>query len=899
MPRPPRISRAVLARLLGAGAVGRSVLGDLDEEYRDRAVLDRHAARRWYRREALGVAAHARRISRGDVVRGRALRRTHHGTMTRGDSMTGRIWQDVRGAVRRLWSQPRFTFVAAVTIALGIGAATSIFSVVNSVLLRPLPFPQADRLVNVWSHAPGLGYDQFPLSPDIYDAFRRHNDVFDAMAIYQNRRANLTQVETPQVVDLARVSSTYFPTLGVSLARGRSFTEAEDTAGGPQVAVVSHRLWTRVLGAREDVLGQTLRVDGVAREIVGVGPEWLDIRNSADVWVPIQFDPAQIPTGSFTWNVIARLKPGVAPDAASAHLEPLVQRAMEENDATPTYRAFMNDGRYQPMVHDLKEDIVGDVRQPLWVLLGTVGIVLLIACANVANLMLIRAEARQQEIAVRVALGSSRATLVRQLLTEAGVLAALGAVLGVGASAVLLPVLLQLAPPGVPRLDRIGLEPVVLVFAAAVAAASALAFGLAPAIRYTRPSMLASLRQGGRRGTEGPAQRRARQSLVVAQTALALVLLVGSGLMLRSFARLLQIDLGFRAEDAMTLRLALPTTDYADGARLARAEDDLVARLAALPGVQAAAAATVLPIESGAPGTAYEFEGQVLAPGELPPMVHYKTVTAGYFDAMRMPVLRGRGFDTRDLQDGVNSVLVNETLAAQHWPGQDPVGKRLRTTSNGTPSPWITVIGVVGDVRQDGLRQPVRGLLYFPLTAASNQPVLRYVIRGDRIADRMDLVRQAVWDVDPNLPIAGVRSLQSIVDDSVVEFTFTMTTLAVAAGLALVLGAIGLYGVLSYAVSLRTREIGVRLALGAPPATVRWTVLANGLGITLVGLVIGLAAAAGLTRLLAGILYDVEPIDPLTFSAMSVALVLVAAVASWLPAHRASRVSPLESLRAE
>jgi putative ABC transport system permease protein len=895
---PPRLSRTLLTRLLGRGPVGRSVLGDLDEEYRDRAVLDRRRARRWYRREALGVAARARRIARGDVVRpsGRSAGSARPGT---GDAMIHVLLQDLRDAVRQLRTQPRFAIVASLTIALGIGAVTAIFSVVNGVLLRPLPFDNADRLVNLWSHAPGLGYDQFPLSPDLFYFYRAENQVFEDMAIYQNRNANLTQIETPQVLDIAVTSASYFPTLGVPIAQGRFFSAGEDAPGGPAVAVVSDRLWCRQLGGDASVLGGSIRLDGVERQVVGVAPAWLDVTGSADVWIPAQFDQAQLPAGNFAWNAIARLRPGVRAEAAAAHLVPLVQRAMEANDATPTYRAFMTEGRYQPAVHDLKEDIVGDVRQPLWVLLGTVAIVLLIACANVANLMLIRAEARQQEIAVRVALGSSRASLVRKLLTEAVVLAVVGAALGVALSAALLPTLLGLAPASIPRLDRVGLDASVLLFAVGVAVLSALAFGLAPAVRYTRASMLTALRQGGRGGTEGPARRRARQVLVVGQTAMALVLLVGSGLLLRSFSRMMDADLGFDPRDALTLRLALPASDYPDGEPLMRAELDLLDRLAALPGVTAVGATNVLPVQGSASGTAFDFDGRPIAPGELPPMVHYKTMTSGYLDAMGIRLLKGRGFDTRDQRSESNTVMVNQALADQYWPGLDPIGQRLRNNNSTSETPRQTVVGVVGTVRQDGLRQPVRPLIYFPLNEASNQRIVRLVVRGEGITARAAEARRAIWAVDPNLPIAFVLSLEEVVERSIVQFTFTMLTLAIAAALALVLGAVGLYGVLSYAVSLRTREIGVRLALGAPPSVVLRSVLANGLGITLVGLVLGLVGAAGLTRLLGGILYEIEPLDPLTFAGMSAALAVVAVAASYLPARRASRVSPLESLRAE
>jgi predicted permease len=895
MSDPPRFTRSVLRWLLGPGTIGRSVLGDLDEEYRDRATLAPRPARRWYRREAIGIAVRAQRIAR----HGHASRRTWSAAHEKrgGDSMIRTVFQDMHGALRHLRGQPRFAITASLTLAIGIGAVTSIFSVVNGVLIKPLPYADAGRLVNVWSHAPGLGYDQFGLSPDLYFFYREHNQVFDDMALYQNRRANLTELEAPQVIEIRAATASYFPTLGVPFSLGRSFAADEDRPNGPAVAIISHRLWRAHFGSDPAVVGRAVRLDGASRQIVGVTPDWLDAARSPDAWIPAQLDPAHPPAGNFAWNAIARVKAGVRPEDAAAHLVPLVQRAMQETIASPTYRAFLTEGRYAPGVHDMKEDVVGDVRQPLWVLLGTVAMVLLIACANVANLMLIRADARQREIAVRVALGSSRANLIRKLLIEAVVLSAIGTALGVAASAAMLPGLLSLAPDGIPRLDRVGLDPVVIAFAVIAAFVSAILFGLVPAVRYTRPAMLASLRQGGRGGTEGPTARRARNALVVAQTALALVLLVGSGLLLRSFTRMMTIDLGFDPSHAMTFRVALPQADYADGARVLRFEEDLLQRLAAI-GI--AGAASNLPVTRGTSGAAFDIDGRPTQPDQLPPMIHYSTVSPGFFDAMRIDLLSGRDFDSRDRAENTQVVIVNKALADQYWPGDDPVGKRLRPTSSETPGPsWLTVVGVVQTVRQDGLREPVRPLIYFPQNAGGPQRVMNYVVRGPAIAARADDLRRAVWALDADLPVAAMQSLETVVESSIVEFRFTMLTLAIASGMALLLGAIGLYGVLSYAVSLRTREFGVRLALGAQPSLLLRSVMGTGAAIVGVGLLVGLAGAAGLSRFLRGILFEVEPIDPLTFGATSGALVLVGLLASYLPARRAAAVSPLESMRAE
>jgi predicted permease len=588
--------------------------------------------------------------------------------------------------------------------------------------------------------------------------------------------------------------------------------------------------------------------------------------------------------GNFGWIGIGRLKEGVSVANAAANLEPLVRRALEEYIKSDNYRAFLKDGGYRPIVRPLKEDIVGNVSQPLWILLGTVGIVLLVACGNVANLCLIRAEARQRELAVRLALGGNRGGLVRKLIVEALVLAAIGAALGVALAAAALPVLLQLAPSSIPRLDRVRLDPLVLAFTVAAAIVSGLIFGIVPAIRYTRGNMLGVLRHGGRSATDHPGRQRGRNLLVVAQTAMALVLLVGSGLLARSFSKMMNAELGFDPKQVATFRVGLPTTTYPQSEHVARFGQQLVDRLSQLPGVDAAGAATELPM-SNPSGTAFNFQGKPTEPGRLPPMV------------------RGRDFDSSDLRTGVRSVIVNKAAADQYWPGEDPIGKQLRQ-ANGDPKsqlPWSTVVGVVTSIRQSNLRDKPRPVIYFPLMEDDrNAPrALSYVVRGSRPDMSGDSLRRVVWSIDPGLPLASVQPMDAIVERSVVQFSFTMLTLAIAAGIALALGAIGLYGVLSYAVSLRTREIGVRLALGAPTSLVMRSIVLNGALISGLGLVLGLLGAIGLTRFLRELLYETAPLDVTTFAAMSALLFVVALIASYLPARKAASVNPLEAMRSE
>jgi putative ABC transport system permease protein len=809
---------------------------------------------------------------------------------------------DFREAVRSLRKQPRFLIIASLTLALGIGAVTAIFSVVNGVLLQPLPYPHAKRLVNVWSTAPGLELDQFPLSPDLFLFYRQHNRVFEDMALLQNQRLNLTEGGSPEVIDGMVTTHSYFATLGVGLARGRAYRADEDKPDAPRVAVISDRLWTRRYASDPALVDRTIRLDGEPVQVIGIAPAWLDQNGSPDIWIPARFNEANPPTGNFGWNAIARLRPGRSPDQAATHLVPLVERAMREYIQSKNYRAFLTDGRYRPIVHAMKEDVVGSVREPLWILLGTVAMVLLVACGNVANLCLVRAEARQREIAVRIALGGNRRALVRTLLAEALVLSAIGSVVGVLVSAATLPALLRLAPETVPRLDQVRIDGWVLLVATGAAAVSALIFGLGPAIRYTRPDVLACLRHGGRSATDHPGRHRGRNLLVVAQTAMALILLVGSGLLARSFARLMSAEPGFVARDTLTFRVALPPTTYPKSPEVVRFTQQLVDRLAALPAVEAAGATTELPVAQGPSGTAFEIEGHPVQAGKLPPLIQYSTVTQGYFKALQISLLRGSDFDSGDLRDGVTTIVVNKTAAAQFWPGQEALGKRLRSVGSGPdPRPWYTVKGIVADVRQAGLRERPQALIYFPINPVGDRGprALSYVVRGPRVHAQADAVRQAVWGLNPDLPLAAIQTMEDVVERSVTQFSFTMLTLAIAAAIALALGAIGLYGVLSYAVTLRTREIGVRLALGARPAVVKRGILANAAVITATGLVIGALGAAGLTRFLGGLLYETRPLDVPTFAGMAGLLFAVGLLAAYLPARKAASVSPLEAMRTE
>ena len=810
------------------------------------------------------------------------------------------LFDDARLAVRSLTKEPKFVTMAALTLALGIGSVTAIFSVVNGVLLKPLPYPNPDRLVNVWSNAAGLGLDQFPLSPDLYTFFRREAKSFDEMTTFRRRDANLTEDGNPEVVPVAETTATYFPTFGIVPAVGQVYLAAHDVRGAPLTVVISHRLWQRRFGGDVAIAGRRVTVDGESALILGVLPRALDDNGSPDLWVPARFDPANPPTGTFGWPVAARLKPGVSLETAQAEFPPLVSRLTQGDDRGPDYRAFLTEGKYRVLVHSARTDMVGDLQQPLLILLGTVSVVLLIACANVANLSLIRAEARQRELAVRSALGATRASLVRKQLVEASVLAALGGGLGVLVAALGVPALIRAAPPTIPRLSAVGLDPLVWIVAISATALAALIFGIVPAIRYTRFGTLAALRHGGRGSTVDKSRHWGRKLLVVIQTAMTIVLLVGSGLLVRSFSRMLEADLGFTPANVLTFRVALPRASYAGAPQVLDFERRLLERVSAIPGVTAAGAVSTLPMTGGAPGTAFVIDGQPTPAGQLPPILHYKITAPGYVEAMGLRVLQGRGFDRRELVDGARDVLVNKVLADRFWPGADAIGRRLRPSGD-TSGAWYTVAGIVSSERH-GFRQDPQLMVYFAMGSPFGEGFARslaYVVKGPTISGDAAAARAAVWALDPRLPVAVVETMDEIVSRSIVPFTFTMLTLGVAAVMALVLGTIGLYGVLSYAVTLRVREIGVRLALGAQPSRILRAIVGQGLSIVSVGLVGGIIGAYFVTRVLSGMLYETAPLDVMTFMITSAGVLVVAALASYLPARRAASVSPTESLRAE
>jgi predicted permease len=907
LPAPPPLLERVLVRMLPDDVVGRSILGDMTEEFRDRAESDLPAARRWYRREALsvitrialaGVTPSGERVSDRARIKGRERRE--------GDPMWQVLWRDMRYSMRALARAPRFTVVAGLTLALGIGANTAIFSAVNGVLLRPLPYPDSDRIVGLWHGAPDLGYDQFGTSPGIYHQYLTENQVFEAMGLYQGRSANLTEDGGAERVQAVASTHGLFDVLGTAPLLGRTFTEAETLEDGAHVVVLGHDLWQRRYGGDPSVLGRTIRVNGDAHEVIGVMPPGFDFGGPnvrAELFMPLQMDLEGQP-GAFSFNAVALLAEGVTEEAAVAQMDAMLLRVRERWVDAEAFINFLDAGGFHPIVHTVQEELVGDLQRPLWILLGTVGFVLLIACGNVANLFLVRSEGRRREMAVRTALGATRGTLVRQLLSESILLAAMGGAAGLAVAWVTTPVLLRLAPPELPRLDEVSMDGTVLGFTLGVTALAALLFGAAPALRQSSERLLGMLRYAGRGTTEGGERHHLRNALVVGQTALAMILLVGSGLLVKSFREIRQSDPGFYTEGLLTFRIALSPAEYPGAAAPARFHQELVDRLEALPGVEAAGGVSQLPLGGNTSGTAWDVEDFPTNPGELPPMFWYKTPTEGYFETMGISLLAGRVLERADHEQNLGSIVVTRSLADRLWPGGDALGKRMRVTGDTADVAWRTIVGIVEDTRDHGLREDVMDMIYRPMVGprADEGYAVRqmtFAVRADNPALLTEEVRRIVREMDPNLPLAAVQTMSKVTADSVVHLSFTTLALGIAALMALILGAVGLYGVLSYVVSQRTQEIGVRMALGAETGQVQSMVVASGAKLAGLGLVAGLAGAAGLTRLLQGLLYGTEPLDPLTFAGTSLVRLAVGLTASYIPARRDAAVDPVESMRAE
>ena len=807
----------------------------------------------------------------------------------RGGGRLEAVWQDVRYGLRVLRASPAFTFVAVLTLALGIGANTAIFSVAEGVLLRPLPYPGAEQVSMVWMDNTRLGLREDWHSYPNFEVYRDGSETFAAMAAFNRQARTLTGRGEPERIVGAHATASLMDVLRVPPALGRWFSIEESDAGAP-VVVLSHRLWQRRFGGRPDVLGQRIDLSAQSVEIIGVMPETFAFPSpDTQFWVPTDAGPgARTNRGAIWLQVVGRRKPGVSVAQAQADLERVNARLVEE---------FPNQEGYGVYVVGLHEQLVGRVRPAILVLLGAVGFVLLIACTNVANLLLARASTREREIALRSAIGAGRGRLVRQLLTESLILAGLGGAAGLALGWFGMQLLVQAAPADLPRLHDIAVDARVLSFTAGIAVLTGVLFGLAPALHVARTDPGQALKDGGR-GATGPAGG-LRRALVVAEIAMAVVLLVGAGLMLRSFQALQRVDLGLEADGVLATRVALLGERYAEPAPRVEFFRQFVERAGALPGVEGAAAVGTVFLSPTPNSANFSIEGRPDFPLEEQIEVPVDSVTPNYFEVMRIPIARGRSFDDRDTMASGPVVMINETMATRFWPGEDPVGRRIKYGRQDSQAPWMTIVGVAGDTRRTGFDAAVRPETWLPQSQGAPF-TMELVVRVDGApADALPGLRGVIRQLDPSVALQAPGPLADQVHAMTAGRRLNTLLLASFAVVAALLAGVGIYGVIAHSVERRRRELGVRLALGASGRGVLRLVLGEGLFLAAAGLVAGLLAAFGLTRVMASLLYDVSATDPATFAAIGVLAMCVALAACLVPALRALRVDPVTALRAE
>lgn len=796
--------------------------------------------------------------------------------------------KDLRYGVRSLLQRPGFTAVAVITLALGIGANTTLFSFVNGILLRPLPFKDPGQLVVLDENAPKQGIKSFGVSYPNFVDWRQRNHVFEDAASYQAASYTLVGAGEPERISGARISHGLFELLGVAPSRGRTITAEEDQPETNNVVILSHGLWQRRFASAENAIGQTLTVNGRPRTIIGVMPPDFKFPETAELWVPLALNEKLFTRTDHGLSTIARLKPNITLAQARAEMANIARQIEQENPVT-------NEGLGVD-VFPLRDRLVGDYRDALLILLGVVAFVLLIACANVANLLLARSSARHKELALRAALGASRARIVRQLLTESALLSVLGALLGVLIAVWGKNLLLAAIPDDMPFWMKFDLDLRVLGFTFAISLLTVVAFGIAPALQASRTDLNEALKEGGRTGGHG--RNRLRSLLVVAEVALSLVLLVGAGLMVRSLAKLGQVHSGINPENVLTLEVPLAPAKYPEPAQQSAFFRDLMARVGALPGISSAAAVSDLPLRGGW-GRSLTVEGRpVLSVGQAP-MINHAVVTPNYFRTMGIPLLEGRDFNDTDQATAMRVTIVDERLAREYWPNESALGKRIRFGPPESNEPWHVIVGVAGAVRHARLDRETRETIYVPYQQI---PVNWMAVAVRTTADPRSVegaVKKEVRALDKDQPVAHVLTMKEIVVRSIWQQRFYAILFTLFASLALILAAVGIYGVMSYAITQRTHEIGIRMALGADRLKVLRLTLGQGMKLALIGVVLGLVASFGLTRLMSGLLFGVSATDFRTFVSISVLLVGITLLACYLPARRATKVDPLVALRYE
>jgi putative ABC transport system permease protein len=809
------------------------------------------------------------------------------------------LLKDFRYGIRSLLRRPSFTAIAVITLALGIGANTAIFSLVNAVLLRSLPFADPDRLVMIWEDASFAGFPRNTPAPANYVDWKIQGQSFADMAAQDMRSFNLTGDGEPEKVEAFGVTANFFPLLGIKPALGRAFTNEEDKPGANKVVVINYNLWQQRYGGEQNIIGRQLSLNGEKYSVVGVMPAGFQFLDSkVGMWVPIAFTSEQLGhRNSHYLSVVARLKPAISVEQANAEVRAIQQRIARDHPDEA--------GRITAYVRPLRDEVAGDVRRPLLVLSVAVGFVLLIACANIANLLLSRAASRRREMAVRAALGASRMRIVRQLLVEGLLLSAVGAICGLVLAWWSFSFLQRLIPDGLALSTKLTLDLQVLGFTLLLTFLTTLVFALIPAFQISKIDLNLALKQGGGRSGLNAGGNRLRSAMVVAEVALALVLLVGAGLLIQTFFKLREQYASLRSESVLTLRTVLPDKKYSEPSQRTNFYKQVLGRVQSLPGVVSAGYATTIPLAWKGGTSGFVPEGRTieqLRSGGVSYDANHRQVTPDYLKTMGIPLQRGRSFNDGDNEQAIKVAIINETMARQYWPGEDPLGKRFTIDDPNDKATWVTIVGIAGDVRQMGVDEPVKAEMYFPYQQGQES---FYVPRDLTIRTSVDplslvaAVRNEIHQVDPEQPISNIRTMGQMLGEETASRSLGMTLLTIFAGLALLLATVGIYGVLAYFVVQHTQEIGVRMALGAQRGNILALVLKKGMTLTLLGVGIGLVIAFALTRLMASLLYEVSAADPITYVAISLLLTAVAFFACYLPARRATKVDPMVALTYE
>jgi predicted permease len=816
----------------------------------------------------------------------------------------------LRQVLRRLMRSPIFTIITIITLAAGVGANIAVFSVVEGVLLKPLPYPHAEMLVGVWHTAPGLNMDEVNMAPSNYFIYREQNRVFEDIGVYQDYSVAVTGQGNPEQVPALVVTDGVLPTLGVAPMLGRWFSRADDTPSAADTAMLDYGYWQRRFGGDRSIVGRAITVDGKLRQVIGVMPRnfrFLDGEQPALI-LPLQLDRNKTTLGQFSYDGIARLRPGISLAQANADIVRLIPTVWRSFPAPPGFSMdLFQTARLGARIRPLGQVVVGDVGKLLWVLMGSIGVVLLIACANVANLLLVRAEGRHQELAVRAALGASRWRIASDFLLESVVIGILGSGLGLLVAWGALRLLIAINPQGLPRLQDIGIDLTVLGFTIVVSLFCSLLFGSIPALRYASARMGTGLREGGRTLSQGRERHRTRNTLVVIQVGLAFVLLICSGLMIRTFRALTHVDPGFDSQAGIqTFRLAISEVEVPKAENVMRREEAIAQGLAAIPGVTSVALANSVPMDGGHWMDPVSAQDRNYADGAQPPLRRFKFVSPGFLRTLGIPLIAGRDFTWAETYQRFPVAMVSENLAREYWGSPaKALGKYIRV---GTKDDWRQIVGVAGDLLDDGTNKDAPTIAYWPILMnhfeSDDENVRRevlYAIRSSRAGSEslMNDVRRAVWSVDANLPLFKFRTQEYFYSRSMARTSFTLVMLGVAAALALLLGLVGLYGVIAYSASQRRREIGIRIALGAQRNAVTAMFVRQGLFMAGGGVACGLIVAVAATRLLRSLLFHVSPMDPLTYGCAALALCAAGALASYIPSRRTASVDPVEALRAE